>query len=105
MFDELGEDMPESINVDVGYYGKCSSKCWLVTKEDLDLMYANAKTEEISLWCDAGCSSGSKTKRKRKKSGGTSVTTEEQEVDEHDTLLTEKHGESYSVPQRCLWAL
>ena len=60
MFDELGEDMPESINVDVGYYGKHSSKCRLVIKKDLDLMYANAKTEEISLWCDGGCSSEAK---------------------------------------------
>ena len=67
-------------------------------------MYANAKTEEISLWCDGGCSSGSKMKRIQNISGGTSFPTEEEDVDEHCKILTEKHGDSFSVPQRHLWA-
>ena len=41
--EELGE---ESINFDVGYYEKRSNKCWLVTAEDLDGMYASTKSDD-----------------------------------------------------------
>ena len=51
---ELGDEIPASIYFDVGFnYWKRGSKCWLVSKEDLDLMYADVETEDVSLWCDA----------------------------------------------------
>ena len=43
-------------------------------------------------------------KLKQNISGGTSLPTEEEDVDEHYKILTEKHGDSYSVPQWRLWA-
>ena len=51
--EELGDDIPSSIHFGIGYYEKRSSKCWLVTAEDLKLMYTTLKSEEILLWCDA----------------------------------------------------
>ena len=35
---------------------------------------------------------------------GTSSKHDEEDVDEHDKTLTEKHGDSFSVPQKRLWA-
>ena len=37
-------------NFDVSYYEKCTSKCWLVTAENLGQMYSGLMTDEISLW-------------------------------------------------------
>lgn len=100
--EELEDDVPSSIHFDVGYYEKRSTKCWLVTAEDLELMYTTIKTDEISLWCDAD-EGKSESKRKRKENGSSSKQ-EEEDVDEHYKILTEKHGDTYTVPQRRLWA-
>ena len=51
--EELKDEIPSSINFDVGYYEKRTSKCWLVTAEDLGQMYSDSKTDKISLWCIA----------------------------------------------------
>ena len=40
----------------------------------------------------------------KRKNGGTSSKLEEDDVDEHYKVVTEKHGDAYSVPQRRLWA-
>jgi len=105
LMEELGDEVPSSIHFDVGYYEKCSNKCWLVTAEDLDGMYTNIKSGDISLWCDAETQGDKKVEGKgRKRNGGTSSKLEEDDVDEHFMILTEKHGDTYSVPQRRLWA-
>ena len=73
LMEELGEDVPNSIHFDVGYYEKPSIKSWLVTSEDLELMYASLKSEEIPLWCDAESHDDKKLDGKgKKRSGGTS---------------------------------
>ena len=64
--EELGE-VPSSIHFDVGYYEKRSTKSWLVTSEDLELMYSSLKSEEISLWCDADPHDDKKSDGKGKK--------------------------------------
>ena len=52
LVDELGDQLSERIGFNVGYYeGKQQSKIWLVSKEDLDMMY-NCKASDIILWCD-----------------------------------------------------
>ena len=105
LMEELGEEVPSSIHFDVGYYETRSTKSWLVTSEDLELMYSSLKSEEISLWCDADPHDDKKSDGKgKKRNGGTSSRFEEEDVDEHFTTLTEKHGDTYSVPQRRLWA-
>ena len=35
LMEQRGKEVPSSIHFDVGYYEKCSNKCWLVTAEDL----------------------------------------------------------------------
>ena len=103
--EELKEEVPSSIHFDVGYYEKCTSKCWLVNAEDLELMYETLKSDEISLWCDAETADDRRSDGKnRKRSGGTSSKLEEEDVDEHFRVLSEKHGDTYSVPQLRLWA-
>lgn len=47
---ELKDEILSSINFDVSYYEKCTSKCWLVTAENLGQMYSGLMTDEISLW-------------------------------------------------------
>lgn len=105
LMEELGDDMPSSIHFDIGYYEKHSSKCSLVCADDLEGMYVNMKTDEVFLWCDARCSDDGSNVRKRKSGApGTSSKLEEEDVDEHYRILTEKHGDMYTVPQRRLWA-
>ena len=67
-------------------------------------MYASQTSEEISLWSDADTYDDKKLDGKgKKRSGGTSSKLEEEDVDEHIKTLTEKHGDTYSIPQRRLW--
>lgn len=44
LMEELKDEVPSCIHFDVGYYEKRSSKCWLVTAEDLAQMYSGLKT-------------------------------------------------------------
>ena len=107
LMEELGDEVPSTIHFDVGYYEKRSNKCWLVTSEDLDGMYSSIKSDDISLWCDAETQGPSDKKSEgkgRRKTGASSSKLEEDNVDKHFRILTEKHGDTYSVPQRRLWA-
>ena len=64
-------------------------------------MYSSLKSEEISLWCDAETHDDKKSDGKGKnRSGGTSLKLQEEDVDEHFQILTEKHGDTYTLPQR-----
>ena len=60
---------------------------------------------EILLWCDAEVSDDKRFDgRRKKRDGSTSSKADEEDVDEHYKTLTEKHGDSFSVPQKRLWA-
>ena len=52
---EFGDQLPATTTYKVGYYyGKQSAKRWLMTQEDLDLMYKSLSgKKEIMLWCEA----------------------------------------------------
>ena len=105
LMEELKDEVPSTTHYDVGYYEKRSSKCWLVTTEDLAEMYSGLKTDEVLLWCDAEVSDDKRSDgRRKKRDGGTSSRLDEEDVDEHYKTLTEKHGDSFSVPQKRLWA-
>ena len=53
IMDEFGNDVPATTNFNVGYFsGRQSAKRWIMTREDLDLMYKNKK-KDILLRCDA----------------------------------------------------
>ena len=78
--------MPHSVNFDIGYYEKCSSKCQIVIKEDL------AKTEEMSQWRDGGCFKFRQNYTYEDNKVGTSSKLEDQQY----KALTEKHEECSS---------
>ena len=67
--DEFGDQLPETMDFQVGYFhGK---QRWIVTHEDLNLMYENRK-EKILLWADVHvhCSNtnGSSSRGQKRKS-------------------------------------
>ena len=99
LLEELGDDLPDTIKFDVGYYEDRSSKCLLVTGEDLNQMYEKfKKKEEVLLWCDVDCSDGASSldkSRKRKRETEKS----EEDVDTIYKDLKDKHGDTYTVPQ------
>ena len=54
LLEELGDDLSDTIKFDVGYYETRSSKCLVVTGEDLKQMYEKFRSQDdIPLWCDA----------------------------------------------------
>ena len=110
IMDEFGNDVPATTNFNVGYFsGRQSAKRWIMTREDLDLMYKNKK--DILLWCDAckqpnekDCSpTGSKPA-----ATSNEPTSKHQKIElEMDSIvseLKEKHCSNYTMPQLRLWA-
>ena len=61
------------------------------------------KTEGLSRWYDAE-PHDNKNQMGKERSGSTLSKLEEEDVDEHYQMLTEKHGNTYSLPQKRLWA-
>ena len=108
LLEELGDDLSGTINFDVGYYETRSSKCLVVTSEDLKQMYDKFRSQEdILLWCDAvSCADGEKNSdakgKKRKREPDKS--SEEEDVDTIYQQLKEKHKDKHSMPQLRLWA-
>jgi hypothetical protein len=101
ILEELGDDLGDSIKFDVGYYENRTSRCLLVSSDDLKLLYEifNGK-DEIHLWCNASddsSSSSSKTKKRKRESDDENIDTIYQD-------LKEKHSDAYSIPQLRLWA-
>ena len=102
ILEELSDELPNKLDFDIGYYEKRSSKCWLVTPEDLKQLYVKfGAKSEIPLWCDADC--GPQVKKGKRKRDEPE---KEDEVDFDDTYeeLREKHGDAYNMPQLRLWA-
>ena len=95
--------MPDKVDFNVGYYeGKQQAKIWLVSKEDLEMMYSNHSKGDITLWCD-GRETGAKRKPETE-SYATNCQEKEDEVDEFYKTFKEKHGSKYDVPKLWLWA-
>jgi len=65
LIDELGDQVPEKFDFNVGYYeGKQQAKIWLVSTEDLKMMYSNHSKGDITLWCDGRDTKETRGKRK-----------------------------------------
>lgn len=101
--DEFGDQVPDKVDFNAGYYeGKQQAKIWLVSKEDLDMMYSSQSKGDITLWYD-----GRETNTKRKcetESHATNRQEREEKVDEFYKTLKEKHGSKNDVPKLRLWA-
>ncbi len=114
LIETLGEQVPETINFNLGYFeGRQSKKRWLCCQDDLDAMYQCYKDGgEITLWCDArksnSCNSEQSEPGARKRKQDNPTTTKRQEKEEQvDTVysdLKEKHGDKYENPKLRLWA-
>ena len=56
--------------------------------------------DEISLWCDAEVHDDKTSDgRHKRRDSGTSSKHDEEDVDEHYKTLTDKYGDTYSIPQ------
>lgn len=98
LLEEFGDDLPGTINFDVGFYEKRSSKCLLVSCNDVMKMYeAFKKDEDILLWCDAGKDESDKSRKRKRDSN-------EDEVDLIFQELKDIHANDFSIPQYRLWA-
>ena len=105
LIDELGDQVPEKFDFNVGYYeGKQQAKIWLVSTEDLKMMYSNHSKGDITLWCDGRDTKETRGKRKRETEGCTNRQEREDEVDEVYKTLKEKHGTNYDIPRLRLWS-
>ena len=115
IMDEFGDQLPETTDFQVGYFhGKQSAKRWIITQEDLNLMY-ESKKEKILLWADArhtrvqspNTSGSSSRGQKRKSADPFGLTSKRQQIEsEVDVVsdLKKKQGDKYSLPQLRLWA-
>ncbi len=65
LLEEFGDDLPGTIEFDVGYYEKRSTKCLISTNEDLNLMYDAFKSG--LLWCDGDNDANSSSEKSRKR--------------------------------------
>ena len=106
LLEELGDDLPNTVDFDIGFYEKRSSKYWLVIPDYLKRMYEKCKeNSDIPLWCDATDIGPPKKLGKRKRDDSTGdKENEEDTVDDIYEDLREKHGDAYSMPQLRLWA-
>lgn len=89
--------------------GKGCQKRWIVSEDDLGLMYKEVGDEkEIRLWCE-GKVKDSEVGLKRKCSDEDCPVKSKREKNEDKensirVKLEEKHGDKYTVPQYILWA-
>jgi len=110
---ELDEVLPdEDSDYSVGYFeGRHQTKRWIVTTEDLEVMYQLYKEGEIFLWCDGReepvdkHSDEDMAKRKNRKSeSAVRARQDREDLESIYSELQKKHGDSYSGPQLRLWA-
>ena len=106
-FQELVSSTPK---FQVGFIEGRSTQQWMVAREDLNTMYASAKDDEITLWCDKKVDPLEQVtqSRKRKNTDTEDVTPasktskadeREQEILQIVDQVASKHLESYTVPQ------
>ena len=111
LIEKLGEQVPETVNFDVGYYhGQAHSKIWLISESDLKAMYQKHPSGEITLWC-VGRSAEQVTSHGLSKRGGDDFSAgpskrqkREEEVDIVFQELKEKHSTKFDTPRLRLWA-
>lgn len=118
VIEEFQELVPQTLEFHLGYYlGKQSTKYWVMSEDDLAVMYASLDEDgkdNVLLWCDGrspapqNClqsSSSLPTSRKRKNTDHV-VDKQQEKIDDFDIYksLKEKHGSTYTNPQLRLWA-
>ena len=109
---KLDEALPdENSDYSIGYFeGRHQTKCWIVSTEDLEVMYQLHKGESFR-WCngreEAVDKHSDEAMAKRKSCKSESAVRERQDREDLESIysqLQKKHGDSYSGPQLHLWA-
>ena len=108
LIEEFKELVPDTLSFNVGYFeGQNHSKIWLISREDLQTMYAKYPKGEVTLWCDGRSDDeddpSCRRKRKREE-GGSRRQEKEEEVDDIFKQLKDKRGDKYDTPRLRLWA-
>lgn len=101
LMEKLWDQVPETINFNIGYFeGRQSKKRWLFCEGDLDAMYKCYKDGgEISLWCDSRQPSSQQSESNvRKRKQDHSTLTQRQEKDD------QAFHDLYDNPRLRLWA-
>ena len=110
LIEEFKDHVPSSVDFNVGYFETKTnqqSKVWLVTSEDLNVMYKKFPVgSSIMLWCDGKGEFDTCTKKRKRDSDKCSGKRQEQEeeVESYYKDLVGKHNEMYTTPQYRLWA-
>lgn len=107
LIENFTDQVPSSVTFDVGFHeGQKHSKMWIVTNDDLNLMYDKYPSGEITLWCEGRNEKLYVSERgKRKKDEVTSRRQEkEEEVDQLFKELKDKHANQFDTPKLRLWA-
>ena len=101
------DKLPPLSGLQCGYLHK-GSKRWIENDKDLEAMYKLFTSgDEIAIWCEGRSVSPeepARSGRKRKADEPELSTKQADRIDELAHELYEKYGETYSMPQLCLWA-
>lgn len=107
----FNDQVPSSVTFDVGFQdGQKHCKMWIVTNDDLKLMYDKYPSGEITLWCEgrsekeSDVSERGRCKRKRDEMVTSKRQETEEEVDQLFKELKAKHANQFDTPKLRLWA-
>ena len=113
LMDDFKDFIPSTPDFQVGYIEGSSKQHWIISREDLDMMYESARGKgEVLLWCDKKTEIPHDNQSRKRKSSETCAPSSkasksddrEEELLEIVDQLKEKHSASYTVPQYRLWA-
>ena len=96
--EQFQEQVPNTMDFKLGYYGAQQAKVSLITSEDLNAMYLQHPTGSITLWCEGRAKEEEKRKRPRARFE------KEEDVESTFISLQDKHGEEYDTPRLRLWS-
>lgn len=108
LIDEFKEQVPDSLDFNVGYYeGSPQVRMWLVNSDDVEMMYKkvpNGKT--ITLWCDGRVEKSVEERPGKRKRDSENAKRQDQEEDVEATFkqLQIKHNKKYDNPRLRLWS-
>ena len=108
LINEFKEQVPDSIEFNVGYYdGSQQAKMWLVNSDDIKMMYQRVPNGgSVTLWCDGRAEKYPEERLGKRKRDSDCAKRQEQEQDVESTFkeLQEKHGQKYDNPRLRLWS-
>ena len=104
LIENFNDQVPSSVTFDVGFQdGQKHSKMWIVTNDDLKLMYDKYPSGEITLWCEGRSEKDSDVSERGRRKRDEVVTSrcqeKEEEVDQIFKELKAKHSNQFDTPK------